>query len=186
MEISEKIKEIRLKKGISQRELGRQIGMSGQMISKIESANTTPSLETLLKISTALGVELNDLVPSKQLRKRGYPIRWNPEKVQNAILTSLKQGDSLYNISENDFIADVQILFEEAFDEELGSLLTKKNYTKACISRIFRLMMIGLGFDNVVHMSDNDILTMFYSDEFKSFMNLLILKYDTSTKDSDN
>lgn len=186
MNIGEKIKEIRLAKGMKQSDLAEKAGISRVAIGNYERGDRQPNIDILSKIATALDLDISDLVPSGQLRKRGYPIRWSPEKVQNAILTSLKQGDSLYDINENDFMVDVQILFQEAFDEELGNLLTKKNYNKELIAGIFRLVMVGLGFNNIVHMHDNDILKMFYSDEFKSFMNLLILKYNTSTKDSDN
>lgn len=48
--------------GISQRELGRRIKMSGQYIAKIEKGERTPTLETLKKIASALGVELLELL----------------------------------------------------------------------------------------------------------------------------
>lgn len=62
MELHENIKRIRESCNISQRELGRRIKMSGQMISKIEKNETTPSVGTLLKISDALNVSVYDLI----------------------------------------------------------------------------------------------------------------------------
>lgn len=62
MSLHENIKNKRTEKGISQRELARRIGMSGQMISKIEKAETTPSIDTLNKIAEALNVQLHELV----------------------------------------------------------------------------------------------------------------------------
>jgi transcriptional regulator with XRE-family HTH domain len=54
--------EYRKKLKISQRELGRRSGVSGQMISKIENDNTIPSFTTLSKIADALGITLNELL----------------------------------------------------------------------------------------------------------------------------
>lgn len=53
----------RKKKNMSQRELGRQVGVSGAFISQIENNLNTPSLETLNKIAEVLEVsseKLND------------------------------------------------------------------------------------------------------------------------------
>lgn len=65
MELYERVKIAREKVGISQRELGRRIGMSGQMISKIEQNGTSPSYETILKIATALNIPASELMPSQ-------------------------------------------------------------------------------------------------------------------------
>lgn len=65
MELYERIKIARKKLDISQRELGRRIGMTGQMISKIEQNKTYPSYETILKIASALSISASELMPSK-------------------------------------------------------------------------------------------------------------------------
>lgn len=62
MLLHENIKKYREEKKISQRELARRINMSGQMISKIEKAETTPSFDTITKIATALNVNITDLI----------------------------------------------------------------------------------------------------------------------------
>lgn len=64
--LKDNIKRIRENAGISQRELARRINMSGQMISKIERGDTTPSLETLDKIAEALKVTTNDLLAENE------------------------------------------------------------------------------------------------------------------------
>ena len=45
--------------------------------------------------------------------------------------------------------------------------------------------MTTIGLSGVISMHDKDIKTLLLSDEFKHFIDLLMLKYDTS-KDSDN
>ena len=59
MEVGKKIKEIRLLKGISQKELSERLGVSSAMISQYESGKRNPKMETLLKIADALGISIN-------------------------------------------------------------------------------------------------------------------------------
>lgn len=60
--IGENVSRFRKEINISQRELGRRAEISGQMVSKIENNLSQPSIETLNKIATALGVTVNDLI----------------------------------------------------------------------------------------------------------------------------
>ena len=62
IKIGDTIKKYRKALNISQRELGRRVGISGQMVSKIENNLSQPSIETFNKIATALGVTVNDLI----------------------------------------------------------------------------------------------------------------------------
>ncbi len=59
MEIGTKIREERIKKGLSQRVLARQAGISNTYLSDIEVGRTLPSVNTLLKISKALGKDIS-------------------------------------------------------------------------------------------------------------------------------
>lgn len=55
---------------ISQRELARRVGISGQMVSKIENDLTNPSMETLNKIAIALNCTIYDLtLDTEELQK---------------------------------------------------------------------------------------------------------------------
>ena len=75
MPIGEKIKHWKVQKGLSQKELGDQIGMSQQQIGQYETGTRTPKQETLLKIAKALGVHLRDLADNSWLEEidRQYP-----------------------------------------------------------------------------------------------------------------
>lgn len=75
MPIGEKIKHWRVQKGLSQKELGDQIGMSQQQIGQYETGTRTPKPGTLLKIAKALGVHLRDLSDDSWLEEidRQYP-----------------------------------------------------------------------------------------------------------------
>ncbi|MCB2294505.1 helix-turn-helix transcriptional regulator [Clostridium algoriphilum] len=61
--LSENIKKNRERLNISQRELGRRIGKTGQYISYLEGeAKSNPSLNVLTKISEALETPVHELI----------------------------------------------------------------------------------------------------------------------------
>ncbi|MCL2369861.1 MAG: helix-turn-helix domain-containing protein [Firmicutes bacterium] len=59
MTIGEKIKELREKKGLSQRALSLKCDISNATISRIEQDAVYPELETLIKIAKALQVDID-------------------------------------------------------------------------------------------------------------------------------
>ena len=63
MSLKENLKRIRKAKKISQQELAELSGLSFSMVSKLESGEqSNPTLETIEKISFALGVKPSDLI----------------------------------------------------------------------------------------------------------------------------
>lgn len=60
--IGRRVKESRLKKGISQAILAEQINMSVSYISRIETAKKQASLEALVRIANVLGVTMDHLL----------------------------------------------------------------------------------------------------------------------------
>lgn len=61
--VSENIRKLRIKKGISQDRLSKLTDVTYNTIIKIESgANINPTIETLSKIAKALGVGVDDLI----------------------------------------------------------------------------------------------------------------------------
>lgn len=56
--IGDNIKQFRKDKGLSQKELGKKIGLSQQMIAQYESNKREPKLQTLIKIATALEIPI--------------------------------------------------------------------------------------------------------------------------------
>lgn len=65
MDFCEKMREERKKRGLSQKELGKKIGMSQQMIAQYENGNRNPKMETIEKIANALEVPTFNLVETK-------------------------------------------------------------------------------------------------------------------------
>jgi transcriptional regulator with XRE-family HTH domain len=61
--IIEKIKSIRIKKGVSQMELSLRSNLSQSFIANIEKGKKQPSVLTLIKIADALEVNPQDFFP---------------------------------------------------------------------------------------------------------------------------
>lgn len=61
-ELSNRIKRIRLQKGLSQLELSLRLGCSPHYVSDIENMRRNPSFLSLLHIAEALGVGIEDLL----------------------------------------------------------------------------------------------------------------------------
>lgn len=60
--IGHRLREERVKAGISQRELARRLGLSASLISQLESGQSRPSVGTLYSIVTELGVSLDRVI----------------------------------------------------------------------------------------------------------------------------
>lgn len=64
-----KLREIRLKRGISQVELAEMIGVSRQTINRLEKATNNTSLEVAYRLSDALDLPLTKIfVPSQEMK----------------------------------------------------------------------------------------------------------------------
>jgi transcriptional regulator with XRE-family HTH domain len=59
--LGQRIRDERVRRGISLRGLARDVGVSASMISQIETAKSQPSVSTLYAITTALGISVEDL-----------------------------------------------------------------------------------------------------------------------------
>jgi transcriptional regulator with XRE-family HTH domain/quercetin dioxygenase-like cupin family protein len=61
LQIGERIRAERVRRGISLRALARGVGLSPSLISQIETGKCQPSVSTLYAITTALGVSVQDV-----------------------------------------------------------------------------------------------------------------------------
>ena len=62
MLLGERVKQLRLQKGLSQRKLADMMGKDHPAISLLENGKTNPSFWFLLELADALDVELSDLL----------------------------------------------------------------------------------------------------------------------------
>ncbi len=69
--IGDRLREERVKAGISQRELARRLGLSPSLISQLESGQSRPSVGTLYSIVTELGVSLDQVIRGEDFAPAG-------------------------------------------------------------------------------------------------------------------
>jgi transcriptional regulator with XRE-family HTH domain len=83
--IGARLKEIRGKKGITQEKLSEAIGISSKYLSSIERGKENPTLNTLIRLSTALSIEFEELFSSLYIE--------DPENRKDRILNLLENAD---------------------------------------------------------------------------------------------
>lgn len=71
--IGDRLREERVRAGISQRELARRLGLSASLISQLESGQSRPSVGTLYSIVTELGVSLDRVIKGPDPRMTRDP-----------------------------------------------------------------------------------------------------------------
>lgn len=74
MNFNEKLINLRKTKGLSQEELGEELKVSRQTISKWESAQSYPDFQRLVLLSDYFGLTLDELVRDWMYRKCGRKI----------------------------------------------------------------------------------------------------------------
>lgn len=62
MSVGQNIKNAREKNGLSQRDLAGKLNITQAAVSQFENGKNPPKIDTLLKISSALGVDINTLL----------------------------------------------------------------------------------------------------------------------------
>lgn len=71
--IGDRLREERVKAGISQRELARRLGLSASLISQLESGLSRPSVGTLYAIVTELGLSLDRVIRGEEFSAESRP-----------------------------------------------------------------------------------------------------------------
>ena len=90
MTIGEKIREYRLKKGLTQDALAAELHVSSQAVSKWENGQTAPDISLLLPLSKTLGVGLNLLLGGdlrSEFEKRFQNAVWLGEHMMTLIVS---------------------------------------------------------------------------------------------------
>lgn len=92
--LNENIKKIRNNRGMTQKELADQVGISGAFMSLIEKGTNKPSEENLSKIAKALRVEIRDLLKEEPKT----PLI----KLLNLLIELTEKGKIKWNVFEYD------------------------------------------------------------------------------------
>ncbi len=86
MNLSEKIQRLRKARGLSQDELGAQLGVSRQAVSKWESGQSVPDVEKIVVLSEFFGVTCDYLLKEKEEAVCSAPVLATEGKKPNADL----------------------------------------------------------------------------------------------------
>ena len=70
LELSKLLRKIRENKNYSQKEIAAKIGITQQMVSKIENCKGNPSLKTFLKYCDGIEINILDLIKEKYTLNR--------------------------------------------------------------------------------------------------------------------
>ena len=84
--IGARIKEIRTKKGITQEQLSERMEINPKYLSSIERGKENPTLNTLIRLSKSLGVDLSEIFRFIQIE--------DPTERKNLIISLLEKADS--------------------------------------------------------------------------------------------
>ena len=95
MNVSENLKRIREKKGLSMKAVADKIGITPQGYSRYENGTSSPSIDNLKRISDALGVSVDEILLE--------PDEKNPVRILlNLLIESTKKEKIEYSTSAND------------------------------------------------------------------------------------
>lgn len=84
--IGARIKEIRTKKGITQEQLSERMEINPKYLSSIERGKENPTLNTLIRLSESLGVDLSEIFRFIQIE--------DPAERKSLIISLLDESDS--------------------------------------------------------------------------------------------
>ena len=121
METGEKIKNLRIEKGLTQKELGELCGMADSAIRRYENGRANPKLQTLQKIAAALNVPVEELYSDSTIELNNLTsktLEWMQHK-ENCIKKNqfyeeelLSKYSELNNIGKKEAIKRVSELTE--------------------------------------------------------------------------
>lgn len=107
-DIGTKIKDLRTKAGMSQKELAEKVDLTPSFISQMENSQITPSLHSFIQICNALGVSLSDTLEKKSGEK---PWLIRKEKVFSNIVQR-ESGAKSFGIVSNGKMSGTLIVIE--------------------------------------------------------------------------
>lgn len=116
-----RLKALRENRGLSQKGLGEEIGVSDVMISMYEQGKKNPSIDTITKMANFFGVSVDYLLGQKLNNKDERDIKKDLDSIMNKVRSG-EDGPLHYNGEELD--PESLDLFENAMELALRTLKT--------------------------------------------------------------
>lgn len=96
LELGPRLKDARLKFGLSLRAVAREIGVSPSLLSQVENSKTSPSVATLYRLVTTYGVTMDSLLNESPLtdvpKATSGPLGNNVQRAQDAPSVKMSKG----------------------------------------------------------------------------------------------
>lgn len=83
--IGARIKNIRLKKGMTQEQLSEKMGINPKYLSSIERGKENPTLNTIINLSQSLGINIDEIFTSLQIE--------DPSRLKALLKSLLNEAD---------------------------------------------------------------------------------------------
>ena len=165
------IKSARLKAGMTQKELGKILGVTKQTIINYEKGTTEPSWERLEDIAKALKIDVDELFPYSEFGEKKGDLKW------------AEHLERLANDFQYARMAEEELLLQSLFNySKFQREVEQKTYMKEQLNQALEL-------ENNNTMSDEDkidLITLKYEKDIqKKIDNLIALYKDQSDKDLD-
>jgi transcriptional regulator with XRE-family HTH domain len=106
MNLGEAIKNIRTAKGLSQGEMQKRTGILRSYLSRVENGHTVPSLATLQRLASAMGVALSDFFSA------------NGQPVDGAAVASATPSDPV-----SQYLTELKTLLPQLTSQQRDQLL---------------------------------------------------------------
>lgn len=158
-DLANRLSELRINNGLSQKELANKLNLSNKAISKWENAQAVPTLETIIKLSSIFNCSIDEIVgnlssPKKQITKivitggpcsgkstalswlqaeftkKGYMVLFVPESASELILGGITPWTIDSNAKFESYIIKHQLQKEKLFEDAAKHI---ENYDKVLI-----------------------------------------------------
>ena len=165
------IKSARLKAGMTQKELGKILGVTKQTIINYEKGTTEPSWERLEDIAKALKIDVDELFPYSEFGEKKGDLKW------------AEHLERLANDFQYARMAEEELLLQSLFNySKFQREVEQKTYMKEQLNQELELES-----NNTMSDEDKiDLITLKYEKDIqKKIDNLIALYKDQSDKDLD-
>jgi len=145
-----KIKELRIAKGWTQKSLAEKLDVSSQVISNWERAYTSPNQEDLIKLAKVFNVTIDYILSSDKIINLNYDIEKITEYVSSSMLKQdekelmekVKKHTKTNDITLFEQILENKLHIERLFDSNIALYFDNKKIDEKLKYKILKLISI--------------------------------------------
>ncbi|MES5925678.1 helix-turn-helix transcriptional regulator [Bacillus cereus group sp. MG9] len=145
-----KIKELRIAKGWTQKSLAEKLDVSSQVISNWERAYTSPNQEDLIKLAKVFNVTIDYILSSDKIINLNYDIEKITEYVSSSMLKQdekelmekVKKHTKTNDITLFEQILENKLHIERLFDSNITLYFDNKKIDEKLKYKILKLISI--------------------------------------------